>query len=296
MAISASRPHRVYLNGRLVPYARALVSVEDRGFLFGDGIYEVIRCYRGVPFRLNDHLTRLAHDAARLRIPFRQSRRVLTDAVRATLAANRLDQLEASVYIQLTRGSSPRTHAFPNPAHPTLVIITRPFRGLPAELRTRGARARSAPDVRSGYVALKSLNLLPNILAKQEAHDQGVYETIFVRDDIVTEGASTNVFAMIKNRLRTHPANDHILAGVTRQVVLELARRLRIPMAERAFTLRELLRADEVFLTASLSEIMPITHIDRKRIGPGRPGPITLRLWEAFQRVTREGQSIIKLR
>lgn len=284
---SASRL-RVFLNGRLVPYRRAVVPVEDRGFIFGDGIYEVIRCYRGRPFRFDDHLRRLERYARALGLPLPYTRAQLKRAVHRTLRANALGRAEASMYIQVTRGAAPRAHAFPSHARPTVLMIARPVLRRPREaLRARGAAAITLPDTRSGLADMKTLNLLPNVLAKQRAVARGAYEAIFVHDGLVTEGASTNVFIVRRGQVLTPPAKGEILAGVTRAVALRLARALRLPVRERRLTLRQVRNADEIFITASITEILPIVRLDGKRVGTGQPGPITQRLWSSFQSLTR---------
>ncbi len=277
---------QVYLNGNLVPYERALVPVEDRGFVFADGVYEVIRCYGGRPFRLEDHLDRLALSAAAVRLPLPWPAPELARAIDLTLAANGLGEAGAAVYLQVTRGPAPRTHLFPAEPRPTLVIIARPEAGPDPSLREEGVAAATAPDLRWHLCHVKSTGLLYNVLAKQRAAEDGCYEAILVRDGFVTEGTASNAFAVLGGRLHTHPEGPHILSGVTRRVTLELARHLDIPVREEPVPVAAFKAADEVFLTGTITEIMPVVAVDGSPVGGGTPGPVTRRLQEAFSRLT----------
>jgi D-alanine transaminase len=194
---------------------------------------------------------------------------------------------DAEVYIQCTRGAAhPRSHPFPPHAQPTLLVMPIPLHALPAPALSQGLSVATAPDLRWGRCDIKSTMLLPNIIAKQQAREQGAFEAVLVRDGIITEGASTNVFAVIDGSLTTHPADRGILGGISRQVVLELARGLGLWPHERPFTVEQLQSADEVLLSSTTIEVLPITQVDGRTIGAGRPGPITLRLQEAFQKLT----------
>jgi len=269
-----------FVNGRFMPLEQATVSVEDRGYQFGDGIYEVIRTYRGVPFRMEAHLARLERSAQAigLAMPYqsREWQELIVEGIRLAGFA------ESKVYIQLTRGVAPRDHAFPAGSRPTVVMTIREFRPLDPTLREAGVPAITLEDLRWGRCDIKSLNLLPNVLARQRAQDAGVFEAIFVRDGIVTEGSVSNVVVVRGGALATAPEGARILSGVTRALVLELARKAGVSVEERAVTLDELRRADEVFLCGTTVEILAVVRIDGQAVGTGKPGPLTSRLSERF--------------
>jgi D-alanine transaminase len=278
--------HIIYLNGEYLPLEKATVSVEDRGFLFADGIYEVVRFYGGRSFQLEAHLRRLQHSAEGAHLPLPQVVSDLPSIIERVLAEN--DLHDAELYIECTRGAAhPRSHPFPADPHPTLLVMPVPIRALAGHALTRGLSAVTAPDMRWRRCDIKSIMLLPNVIAKQQGREQGAFEAILVRDGIITEGASTNVFAVIEGSLFTHPADQDILGGITRQVVLELAAEIGLGVREESFTLHQLYDAQEVFLTSTTVEVLPITQIDGRPVGSGRPGPVTMGLHEAFQ--TRTG-------
>jgi D-alanine transaminase len=274
-----------YLNGEYLPLKEATVSVEDRGFLFADGIYEVVRFYNGRCFRLEAHLQRLRHSAQGAHLPLPDAVSQLPAIIERLRVEN--DLQDAEFYIECTRGSAhPRSHTFPGDPHPTLLAMQVPIHALPEGALTRGLSAVTAPDIRWRRCDLKSIMLLPNIIAKQQAREQGGFEAIFVRDGIVTEGASANVFAVTEGTLATHPTDQSILGGITRQVVLQLAVELGLDVHEKPFTLDQLYSAQEVFLTSTTIEVLPFAEIDGRSVGNGRPGPVTMRLHEAFQKAT----------
>ena len=271
----------VYLNGEILPREKAKVSIEDRGFLFADGIYEVARCYSGKIFAWEGHYDRLCRGASSLRIPVPlksdEMRRVAEDLL------ERNGNREAIVYIQLTRGAAPRAHYFEQGMEPTLVLFTREVPGPNPDLLKKGCQVISAVDNRWGLCYIKTTGLLPNTLAKQAAKEAGAFEALFVRDGFVTEGSSSNCFAVSDGVIRTYPLAN-ILAGITREIVIELINSLGIPLREEAFTLEEFKGADEAFLSGTTTEIMPITGLNGHTFAGGRPGPVTLRVAEAFQR------------
>lgn len=276
----------VYLNGEYVPLEEARVPVEDRGFLFADGIYEVVRFYHGHPFQLEAHLKRLEHSAQGALLPLGSVLANLPGIIDQLVTEN--DLHATNIYIQYTRGvAHPRSHPFPPAAEPTLFVMPVAIHTLPSNALTRGVRAITLPDLRWRRCDIKSTMLLPNIIAKQQAREGRAYEAILVREGIVTEGSSTNIFAIRDGALTTHPADRDILGGITRQVALALADKLGMDIREERFSLNQLYSAEEAFLTSTTSEIMPITQVDDRTIGEGHPGLHTLRLWEAFQeRVT----------
>ncbi|HHW10237.1 MAG TPA: D-amino-acid transaminase [Firmicutes bacterium] len=284
----------VYLNGEFVPYEKALIPIEDRGNVYADGIYEVVRFYGGKPLELNSHFERLAKSAAaiRLELPPLSS---LIDAALETARRNReneADSIHQNLYIQVTRGVAPRKHPFPAEAKPTVFMIARSAPRPERELLENGAAAITVPDIRWHRCDIKSLCLLPNVLAKQQAVEAGAYEAIFIRDGVVTEGSSSNLFMVKDGALWTHPSDHYVLPGITHRVVVRLAEKENIPVHFATFLVSQLMAADEIFITSTTSEIMPITRLDGKPVNDGRPGPITRRLQKGFdalvERVMKE--------
>lgn len=262
-----------FLNGRFMPLDQAMVSVEDRGFQFGDGVYEVIRTYRGVPFRLEAHLGRLERSAKAIALALPYQSRDWQDFVLE--GVRRGGYAESKVYIQLTRGAAPREHLFPVAARPTTVMTVREMRPLDAALRAAGVGVITVEDLRWGRCDVKSVNLLPNVMARQRAKEAGAFEAIFVRRGEVTEGTASNVMLVRAGVLVTAPEGERILSGVTRALVLVLARNEGIPVEERTVSVDELRRADEVFLTGTTVEILPVVRVDGALVGTGKPGALT---------------------
>ena len=261
----------VYLNGRLVPREQALISVEDRGFNFGDGLYEVVRIAGGRPFQLEGHLDRLTHGAETLGIPLPLDARSLAEAISEVARANRLP--EATVYLQLTRGPAPRTHALPSTATPTLVLMARAFAGPdPGHFET-GVGVLTCPDLRFGYCEIKTIGLLPNVLAYQEARSRGCFEAVLVRDGCITEGCLSSAFCVTGGVVSTYPV-ENILPSVTRRFLIDALGSEGIEVREEALGLDRWLAADEVILVGTTSEVLPVVRIDRHRIGSGGPGKI----------------------
>ena len=226
-----------YLNGEYLPRSEATVSVEDRGFIFGDGVYEVWRVVNGQLFESERHLERLAHGLRELRIalPSIARRDVLEEVADQLLLQSDLLDGEATFYLEVTRGVAPRTHHFPPRDTPPTVFATVNRLVPPENLRARGATCVTVPDVRWLRCDIKTIQLLPNVMAKQVAAERGDTEAIMVRDGVITEGSHTNVIGVIGGALRTHPTNHLILPGISRAVVLEIARRLGMPVLEEAF-------------------------------------------------------------
>ncbi len=275
----------LYLNGDYLPLDQGRIPVEDRGYLFGDGIYEVLRRYDGRFFRLRAHLARLhaSADAIELSIPLPDD--ALAE-VCETLAA-RSGLSDCTVYIQVTRGVAPRAHAFPRDARPTLLAIVRAAAPPTPAQREAGIPVISVVDDRWGRCHIKSLNLLANVLARQQAVSAGGFEGLFVRDGIVTEGTASNAF-MVKGRMiYTHPADNRILHGVTRTALLEAAGAAGFPVREESRSLGDYLGADEVFLSGTTVEVVGVSTIDGKPVGAGRPGNVTRALHASFVRLTR---------
>jgi D-alanine transaminase len=273
-------PDIAFVNGRFVPLADAMVSIEDRGFQFGDGVYEVIRTYRGRPFELDGHLTRLDRSAQALDLPQpyshqRWSQYVLEGIKRAAFP-------EAKVYLQITRGVAPRDHAYATDLVPTVVMTVRELRPLNQSVQAAGVDAMTIEDIRWGRCDIKSVNLLANVLARQQAKQAQVFEAILVKDGQVTEGAVSNVMVVQKEMVITAPEGPRILSGVTRAVVLQLARKDGLSVQERYVDRQELYDSAEVFLTGTTVEVLGVVRIDGKTIGGGKPGPLTQRLAMQF--------------
>ena len=278
-------PETAFLNGRFLPLAEATVSIEDRGFQFGDGVYEVIRTYRGRPFKLDAHLARLDRSAQAIDLrqpyPFERWVEYVTEGLRLG------DFPETKIYVQITRGTAPRDHAYAPDLQPTVLMTFRELQPLNATFQSTGVAAMTMKDIRWGRCDIKSINLLANVLARQQAKKRGVFESILVREGQVTEGAVSNVFIVQDGKLITAPEGGWILSGVTRQVVLELARHEGLTVQERHCSEQELLGATEVFLTGTTVEVLGVVHIDGKQIGKGQPGPVTRSLAKRFLDKTR---------
>lgn len=280
----------VFLNGQFLPESEAMVSPLDRGFLFGDGVYEVIPVYGRRPFRLACHLGRLTRSLSgvRIRPPF--------DDVRwAQIIGELVDRNageDQSVYLQVTRGVARRDHSFPAGIAPTVFAMTTPLAPVPEAFHREGIAAITLADTRWEYCHLKTTALLPNVLLRQQALDAGATEAILIRDGEVTEGAASNVFAVIGGTVVTPPQGPRLLPGITRDVILELARHERLPLSEAPISEGDLKTADEVWLTSSTREILPVTRVDDQPIGSGRPGPVWLRMiasYQAYKRAHRAG-------
>ncbi len=269
-----------YLNGRFAPLAEIAISPDDRGFLFGDGVYEVIRAYHGVPVFWEEHYSRLVRSAEEIRISFHIEPQ---DFYRLLL--NGLQQggySEGKIYIQLTRGVAPREHGFPLNTEPTVFISFRKLGALSMEMIKQGVKVITVPDIRWDRCDIKSLNLLPNVLAKQKAKDANVFEPIFVRDGLVIEGATSNIFIVTEGQLRTPARNQFVLAGVTQQQVINVAQECGQKVIFDQITLEDLWGADEVFLVGTTIEILPVVNVDGQGIKDETPGPITSALQEQF--------------
>ena len=266
----------VYLGGEFVPRERAAVSIDDRGFLFGDAVYEVIRVVRGRFIEPERHLRRLARSLREVGLPAPalDLLGVAADLVRRNDVGGR----EATVYAQVSRGASPRHDAFPPSGTPPTVLVTAmPFTPR-TDLIASGVAVITLPDVRWSRCDIKSVNLLPNVLAAQRAAEAGAFEAILVRDGVVTEATRSNVLAIVGGVLRTHPTGPLILPGVTREVVLELALEAGVPLREEELGADELFAAEEVLLTGTTADVTPVVTVDGRAVGKGRPGPVGRRL------------------
>lgn len=278
----------VLTNDKLTVRDKAAVDIEDRGYQFGDGIYEMFSVYNGKPFLLDEHLQRLLRSAFELQINMPYAVEALKDKIYELCAADSLQ--DGLIYLQISRGTSPRDHAFPQASvTPCLIAYTIP-KERPLHLQAGGAGAVLSEDIRWLRCDIKSLNLLGNVLAKQKAKEQGAYEAIMHRGSTVTEGSSTNVFIVKDGTVMTHPANNFILNGITRVKVLELCRDSNIPVLETEFSIDQLMCADEVFITSTSIEIVPIMQIEGQSIATGFPGEITRRLQSSMSRLIDGGE------
>lgn len=271
----------VYLNGEWLPLAEARVSVLDRGFMLGDGVYELIPVYRRKPFRFDEHLWRLRHSLAGIRLTDPMSETQWREVVAQAIAGQEAD--DQSVYLQVTRGAAPRDHAFPRDTPPTVLVMSNPLsRPDPAQFE-QGVRAVSTPDIRWGRCDLKTLNLLPNVLARQKAVEAGCAECILFRDGVLTEGAASNIFA-VKNGVLLAPVKDYrVLPGITYDLVLELAQANGMACEVRDIGEAEVRQADELWLTSSGREVQAIVELDGRPVGSGKPGPVYRRMYALYQ-------------
>lgn len=259
------------------------IDLEDRGYQFGDGIYEVVRLYDGKPFLIKEHMQRLERSAREMKMDLPITTEQLQNKVNELISREQCES--GNVYIQVTRGVAPRTHQFPSVTQPLLTGYIIPDEGRLLETITQGIKAVTYEDIRWLRCDIKSLNLLGNVFAKQEAVERGCQEAILHRGDTITEGSSTNFFIVKNNVLRTHPANNLILSGITRAVVLQLADQLNIAVDETPFQKTDMYNADEAFVTGTTSEVCPVTHIDDRPIGQGVPGNVTRQLQQAFEQL-----------
>lgn len=271
-----------YVNGAYVPQAHAMVSMEDRGYHFADGVYEYIAFYNGRILDWDAHIDRLERSSAKLRIAMPMTRGALLLAVRELMARNYRE--DGGLYMQLTRGVARRDHAFPKHAvKPSLTMTLCAAKTPKAQELENGASVISHPDERWAHCDIKTVSLLANALAKQAATEKGAREAWLVQPDgTVTECASANAYIVKDGTVLTHPANNRILAGISRAVLLELAAKNGVKVEERAYTLDDTYRADEAFLTSTSPNVLPVTRIDGKPIGSGKPGAVTRKLMALY--------------
>ena len=270
-----------YVNGRYVPHAQAMVHVEDRGYQFADGVYEVVPVIDGVLVDEEPHLDRLGYSLQELRIAWPVTRPVLKLILRELMAKNGLQR--GLIYFQVTRGVAPRDHKFPAAVKSALVMTTKRTNPPSEAVLQGGVAVSSQPDIRWTRRDIKSLSLLPNILAKQAATEAKAFEAWLVGPDgIVTEGSSTNAWIVKDGAVITYPKGHDILGGITRLSLLDLAKKTGAKLVERSFTLQEALAADEAFLTSSSAFVLPVTSIDGQKVGSGKPGPVTQQLRQIY--------------
>ena len=274
-------PEIAFVNGEFLPLEDAVVPVEDRGFQLADAVYEVLATYGGRPFEMDRHLARLQRSLDGLHIRYDVAAQGLSQAIATGI--ERAGFPETLVYIQISRGVAARRHEFPPGIVPTVVMTFKECLRPAKSLWKGGVRTVTSEDQRWRRCDIKSVSLLPNVLAKQKAAAAGAFEVLLVDDrGRVTEGASTSSFCIVGGVLKTAPPGPHILPGITREVILELARGLQIPFREEFSLLGEYLAAEEVFLCGTATEVMPVVEIDGEKIGCGRPGPLARLLRTAF--------------
>lgn len=271
----------ILYNGTFLPKEDVRISFEDRGYYFGDGIYEVFRIYGGRIYEKEAHLRRLERSAREIRLPLPYEAAKIGQMIEKLVSKEQIG--DGTVYLQITRGIAPRSHLFPERPVPTLLAYCNRVE-RPTLQMERGIVAITAPDVRWLRCDIKSLNLLPNTLAKQDAVERDADEAILHRNGTVTECSASNIMLVKNGIIYTHPADHLILHGITRAVTIRLASELEFELQERPFTLDELVGADELFITGTTVEITPVVAVDGQPIGKGTPGPVTRRLQEAFER------------
>ena len=270
----------VFVNGELIDRDKAKIDIEDRGYQFGDGIYEVIRVYNGKTFTMKEHMERLYQSAEKMKLSIPYKEEEFTATLLRLIEVNGVQ--DGIVYLQVTRGVSARQHHFPSQdVVGSVVAYTKDF-PVPTGQMEEGVTAKLVEDIRWLRCDIKSLNLLGNLLAKQEAASEGHFEAILHRGDTVTEGSSSNAFMVKDGVIYTHPVTNLILNGITRRVIEDLCRKDDITFLEETFSVSELMAADEVFIASTTSEVMPVIRIDGQVIGEGKPGAVTKRLQALF--------------
>ncbi len=277
-------PEIAYVNGEFLPLERATVRVEDRGFQFADGVYEVVRTYGGKPFATDEHLARLFRSLEAIEVKVSLTAEQLTSIIEE--GVQRSGFAEAVVYLQITRGCAPRHRGMPKDVKPTIVMTVRELPAHAVKLPANGIAVITLPEFRWARCDIKSIALLPSVLAYQAARKAGASDAIFVEEDgTVNEATAGNVFLVQQGRLRTPPKSTYILAGVTRDKLLEAVLATGIETVEERITKADLYRAEEIFLTSTTSEVMPVVTVDGKQIGTGKTGPVSTKIYEQFAQI-----------
>jgi D-alanine transaminase len=271
----------VFLNGKLLPIEEAKIPVLDRGFIFGDGVYELVPVYSRVAFRLDEHLARLERSLAETRIRNPYSRAQWRDIIYRLVDAQPFD--DQGVYFQVTRGVAKRDHAFPKDAEPTVFMMSNPLVTPPKEVVQKGGSAVSAQDNRWLRCDIKSISLIGNCLLRQLSAEAGAVETILFRDGKLTEASASNVFVVKRGVILSPPKSNLILPGITYDVVAELARANGLPLELREVSEAEVRAADEIWVTSSSKEVLPVVALDGAKVGDGRPGPVFARMYQLYQ-------------
>jgi D-alanine transaminase len=270
-----------YFNGQFLPKEQIAISPDDRGFLFADGLYEVMRSYDGRIFRAKDHIERLNFGARELRFNCTDFA-YLIDVAEKLIRDNDLTRGDALIYLQVTRGAAPRQHRFPPEKTPLTVYASAGAFTSKREEQENGVKVILVPEVRWGRTNLKTVGLLPNVLAHQEALDRGAAEAIFVRDGFLMEGTHSNFFAVISGEVITPPLSNHLLDGITRKAVLAICGELKMRFAERPISTSDAPQAEELFITGTTVEITPVVRLGDNPVGTGRVGEVTTRLQEEY--------------
>ena len=282
----------IWMNGQVSPLADARIGVEDRGYQFADGVYEVIRLYDGRPFTLREHLERLERSAAGIQIELATDR----DALAADILrfVPRTGVRDGMIYLQATRGCAPRNHLFPKNCKPTFLFYARPLPPVAGPGEGEGAKLHTVPDERWKRCWVKSIALLANVLAKNEAVAAGADEAVFLEDNVVTECSASNLFIVRGGKVITHPVGPKVLPGITRLVLSQIAKQVGVEIVERPIASDEARSADEVFITSTTREISWVASWDGRTIGKGRCGTVTLRLHQALrERVVRDTATLV---
>lgn len=274
----------VYFNGTMMKKENVCISPDDRGFVFGDGVYEVLSVYQRRFLAEEAHYERLVHSLTELRIPL-PDLAVLKAAVKDVCCANNLLEGPAMVYMQFTRGVAPRRHAFPDQELAPTVYITVKGYTPPEKQWAEGVNVILTPDLRWGRCDIKSLNLLPNVLASQLAKEAGAYDALLYKDGVIREGSHTSVCGVMDGALYTHPLTDCILPGITRSLVVELCEDLGIPIEREAIPVDALSRLEEMMVLGTTTEVMPVVRVGDQVIGDGTPGPVTRQLQQALRKL-----------
>lgn len=270
-----------FIDGHFMAKDEVKLSIDDRGYYFGDGVYEVVKVYGGKLFTAVEHTARLFKSAEKIHLTMAYTENEIIEMAEALIEKNQL--VDGHIYMQVTRGVAPRQHHFPSPAVPAVLTAYAVTADQPVAALKNGVAVKTVADIRWLRCDIKSLNLLGSVLAKEEAKAAGYAEAMLHRDGVVTEGSSTNMFGVKGGVVYTHPVTNLILEGITRQVVLALCAELNIPVVEKAFTVEEAYQMDETFYTSTTVEVMPIIRIDDTLIGDGKPGAFTQTLQAAFK-------------
>jgi D-alanine transaminase len=262
--------------------------VFDRGFLLGDGVYEVIPVYNSRPFRLTQHMARLQNslNGVRMQNPYTEAE--WSEVIQHLVEVN--GGGDQAVYLQVTRGVAPRDHVFPEGVEPTAFVMTNPIKPLPVSYKAEGIKAITVEDIRWAQCDIKAITLLPNSLLRQQAQDAGAQEALLIRDGLMTEGSASNSYAVIDGVLYTAPKDEKVLPGITRDLVLELAVSAGIEVKEEPVSLEALRAADEIWISSSTREVLPVTVLDNQAVGTGKPGPVWQKIDTLYQQYKREGQ------
>jgi D-alanine transaminase len=279
--------NEVFLNGEFIAADQAKVSVFDRGFLLGDGVYEVIPVYAGRCFRLEGHLLRLQRslDGVRMANP-------LSDVEWQNMIGTLIERNgggDQSVYLQVTRGVAPRDHVFPDGVTPTAFAMSNPMQAVPKSYKTEGISAITVPDIRWQNCHIKAITLLPNSLLKQQAQDADAQEALLIRDGYLTEGSASNAYAIIDGQIFTAPKDEKVLPGITRDLVLELAVKANITVIEQAVSEQQLRDADEIWVSSSTKEVLPVTTLDGVAVNSGMPGTVWKKIDALYQDYKQQG-------